>query len=210
MQQCRKNLPPPSDHCPFYLCFSRSRLSRPAPRLRKMSCSNTASPFSPRYAAAHPAGEEFIADAANLSNMAKTLLSVDRSEMPKFEPVRLTLDMLVAEGERLEMEQQQVSGRSAAQLVVVGGGRGRGGGMGMVMVIVVMAPFARVGGVPCFARWVCECLCGYNRCVVCLQRLQRARSALPSKPRLCIICIRTRPSPLPNIRHPPRAPHWCR
>ncbi|KAG2437907.1 hypothetical protein HXX76_005523 [Chlamydomonas incerta] len=54
-------------------------------------------------------GTEFIADEANLSSMAKTLLSVDRSEVPKFEPVRLTLDMLVAEGERLEFEQQQVN-----------------------------------------------------------------------------------------------------
>ncbi|EFJ49235.1 hypothetical protein VOLCADRAFT_42653, partial [Volvox carteri f. nagariensis] len=32
----------------------------------------------------------------------------DKSGLPRFEPVRLTVDMLVAEGERLENEQQQV------------------------------------------------------------------------------------------------------
>ncbi|KAG2449855.1 hypothetical protein HYH02_005378 [Chlamydomonas schloesseri] len=54
-------------------------------------------------------GEEFAADEANLRRMSQVLLSMDRDELPKFEPVQLTLDMLVAEGERLEREQQQVN-----------------------------------------------------------------------------------------------------
>ncbi|GLC43680.1 hypothetical protein PLESTM_001503900 [Pleodorina starrii] len=53
-------------------------------------------------------GHEFTAEDANLSGLHRRLLSVNKAGPPRFEPVRLTLDMLVAEGERLEREQQQV------------------------------------------------------------------------------------------------------
>ncbi|GIL60816.1 hypothetical protein Vafri_15343 [Volvox africanus] len=53
-------------------------------------------------------GHKFSADDANLSELHRRLLNSDKSGIPRFEPVRLTLDMLVQEGERLENEQQQV------------------------------------------------------------------------------------------------------
>ncbi|KXZ48423.1 hypothetical protein GPECTOR_28g831 [Gonium pectorale] len=60
-------------------------------------------------------GEEFTAESANLSALHQRLLSVSKSGLPTFEPVRPTLDMLVAEGERLEMEQQQVNDHKLSQ-----------------------------------------------------------------------------------------------
>lgn len=68
-------------------------------------------------------GEDFTADNANLTALNKRL--VQKLDLPKFEPVRLTLDMLVQEGERLEHEQEMVRRTNLAQ-VRDGGRQGRG------------------------------------------------------------------------------------
>lgn len=59
-------------------------------------------------------GEDFTADNANLTALNKRL--VQKLDLPKFEPVRLTLDMLVQEGERLEHEQEMVRRTNLAQV----------------------------------------------------------------------------------------------
>ncbi|KAG2493553.1 hypothetical protein HYH03_008367 [Edaphochlamys debaryana] len=53
-------------------------------------------------------GEDFSGEDANLSSLHKHLVANNKQGTPQFEPPRLTLDLLVEQGERLEMEQQQV------------------------------------------------------------------------------------------------------
>ena len=52
------------------------------------------------------AGFDVTAVDANLSELSKRL--ANKRDLPKFEPAVLTLEMLVAEGERLENEQEMV------------------------------------------------------------------------------------------------------
>lgn len=59
-----------------------------------------------------PAGEKLTSD-ANMGELGKRLLK--KTGLPEFKPVTLTLEMLVAEGERLEREQTMVNSHNLAK-----------------------------------------------------------------------------------------------
>ncbi|GFR50488.1 hypothetical protein Agub_g12752, partial [Astrephomene gubernaculifera] len=53
-------------------------------------------------------GQQSLAQDGNLSALQSVLLGRDKSRLPRFEPMRLSLDALVTAGMRLEAEQQRV------------------------------------------------------------------------------------------------------
>ena len=57
-------------------------------------------------------GCDIISEDSNLSELTKRLVS--KRDLPKFEAVELTLDMLMREGERLEYEQEMVNQHNLA------------------------------------------------------------------------------------------------
>lgn len=54
-----------------------------------------------------------MSEDANLKELTKRLAT--KKNLPKFEPVDLTLDMLIREGERLEYEQEMVNRHNLAR-----------------------------------------------------------------------------------------------